>query len=224
MVQCRHMGNMTVIFDFDGTLANTVELIIDTYNMYSEELGYTKIKHSEIPALRRLGYKGAMKKKGIKLHSLPRIALKLSREMRKHMDQVEPYDGIVDVLKKLQSKGLTIGVLTSNQASTASEFFETHKFPKFDFVVSEKTFFGKDRALRKIMKRFDLDQDQVIYVGDEPRDVTASHKAGVQVMGVTWGLAGEEGFKHHAPDKLIKTPKDLQETILELAGLEEIED
>ena len=36
--------------------------------------------------------------------------------------------------------------------------------------------------------------NQVLYIGDEPRDVHASNKAGVQVIGVSWGLAGEEGL------------------------------
>lgn len=136
------------------------------------------------------------------------------------MDEVEPFAGIVDVLRELQKKGFSIGVLTSNQAVVANEFFEAHDFPKFDFVVSEKTLFGKDRALRRIIKRFGLEKNQVLYVGDEPRDVSASRKAGVQVLGVTWGLAGVEGFAQKMPDKLVNSPKDLLSTILELAGFE----
>jgi phosphoglycolate phosphatase len=83
--------------------------------------------------------------------------------------------------------------------------------------VSEKTIFGKDKALKKIIKRFDLDREQVLYVGDEPRDVTASHKAGIQAIGVSWGLAGSEGFEVIVPDKIVHTPKELIETIVELS-------
>lgn len=211
-------GRATVIFDFDGTLANTVDLIVRIYNEHAEAFGAEKVSEKEFNKLRKLGYKKAMKLKKIKYRVVPRVAMTVLKEMRLHMDEVEPYKGIVDVLHELKKKGFSIGVLTSNQAVIANEFFNAHKFPKFDFVVSEKTLFGKDRALRRIIKRYGLENNQVLYVGDEPRDVTASHKAGIQVLGVSWGLAGREGFRHHMPDKIVDTPRELQEVIFELAG------
>jgi len=137
----------------------------------------------------------------------------LSKEMHSHMDVVDPYDGIVEMLHQLQEIGYSIGVLTSNQTALVQEFFKKHNFPIFDFVVSEKTIFGKDKALKRIIKRYGLEKDQILYVGDEPRDVTASRKAGVHVIGVTWGLAGVEGFEKTAPDKLVKSPKELLNSI-----------
>lgn len=211
-------GRATVIFDFDGTLANTVDLIVRIYNEHAEMFGAEKVSEKEFNKLRKLGYKKAMKLKKIRYRAVPRVAMTVLKEMRLHMDEVEPYKGIVDVLHELKKKGFSIGVLTSNQAVIANEFFNAHKFPKFDFVVSEKTLFGKDRALRRIIKRYGLENNQVLYVGDEPRDVTASHKAGIQVLGVSWGLAGREGFRHHMPDKIVDTPRELQEVIFELAG------
>lgn len=210
-------GQATVIFDFDGTLANSVDLMFDLYNSHSEEFGYLPVDREEFPAIRRMGYAKAMRLKKIKARRLPKIISVLSREMRKSMDQVKPYDDIVSVLFELQSRGFSIGVLTSNQAALVQDFFKKHAFPNFDFVVSEKTIFGKDKALKKIIKRFDLDREQVLYVGDEPRDVTASHKAGIQVIGVSWGLAGNEGFEVIVPDKLVHTPKELLKTIVELS-------
>jgi phosphoglycolate phosphatase len=209
-------GQATVIFDFDGTLANSVDLMFDLYNSHSEEFGYLPIKHEEFPEIRRMGYVKAMRAKKLKARKLPRIISVLSKEMRKSMDQVKPYDDIVSVLVDLQKKGFSIGVLTSNQTALVQDFFKKHAFPNFDFVVSEKTIFGKDKALKKIIRRFGLETRQVLYVGDEPRDVTASHKAGIQVIGVTWGLAGSEGFEVIVPDKIVHTPKELLDTIAKL--------
>ena len=210
-------GRATIIFDFDGTLANTVDLVFRLYNDHASEFGYQKVKREEIPELRRMGYKKAMKLKGIKYRKAPKMAIIISRDMRQHMGEVEPYDGIVDVLSELQSKGFSIGVLTSNDASLVKEFFERHDFPSFDFIVSEKTYFGKEKALKRIMKRFELQKDQILYVGDEPRDVNSSHKAQIQVIGVTWGLGGEEGFEKNIPDEIVRTPKELLDTVLKLS-------
>lgn len=207
----------TVIFDFDGTLANSLELLFRLYNEHVPHFGYLPLEVSEFSELRRLGYKKAMKKKGIKVRLLPKMIVTIGREMRQRMDEVQPYDGIIEMLNSLQAQGFRIGVLTSNQAPLVKEFFAHHNFPEFDFVVSEKTLFGKDKALKKILKRFALDVDQVLYVGDEPRDVTACRKVGIPIIGVTWGLAGKEGFEAEAPDMLADTPKQLLDTIVQLA-------
>lgn len=212
------MNRTTVIFDFDGTLANSIDLVFRLYNEHVEQFGYLPLTKEEFPSLRRLGYKKAMKAKHIRYTMLPRIVVTIGREMRQHMDEVLPYDGIVEMLKGLRQNGFSIGVLTSNQASLVKEFFSKHNFPEFDFVVSEKTLFGKDKALKRILKRHGLHREQVIYVGDEPRDVVASHKAGIQVIGVSWGLGGVEGLQPAKPDVLVSTPQELLDTISRLAS------
>jgi phosphoglycolate phosphatase len=210
-------GRATVIFDFDGTLANSVDLMFELYNNYAPQFGYLPVERSEFSAIRRMGYTKAMRLKKIKARRLPKIIMTLSREMHSHIDRVRPYEGIVKVLHELKQSGFSIGVLTSNQAPLVEEFFQVHGFPEFDFVVSEKTIFGKDKALRKILKRFELRRDQVLYIGDEPRDVTASRKAGVMAIGVSWGLAGTEGFMNATPDYIVHTPKELLNTIVGLS-------
>ena len=96
------------------------------------------------------------------------------------------------------------------------EFLQTHHFPIFDFVVSEKTLFGKDKALRRIMKRHRLVREKVVYVGDEPRDVTACRKAGIKIVGVSWGFGGRQGLLATPPDVLIDTPTQLKAAITSL--------
>jgi phosphoglycolate phosphatase len=211
------MNNATIIFDFDGTLANSVDLMIDLYNSHASEFSYLPVEREEFPKLRRMGYAKAMRYKKIKARRLPKIVSVLSKEMRNSMHNVEPYNGIVEVLKELQTEGFSVGVLTSNQAALVEDFFVKHKFPNFDFVVSEKTIFGKDKALRKIIKRYSLDKNNILYVGDEPRDIVASHKAGVRAIGVSWGLASIEGFESIVPDALVHTPKELIKTIRSMA-------
>ena len=199
----------TVIFDFDGTLANSLELVFKLYNEHVDEFGYLPLDKSEFNALRKLGYKKAMRKKKVKMRMLPKMLVTIGREMRQRMDEVLPYEGIVAVIESLKSQGYSVGVLTSNQAPLVKEFFEKHEFPAFDFIVSEKTLFGKEKALRKIIKRYSLRKDSVIYVGDEPRDVAACRKAGIPIIGVSWGLAGNEGYLKAQPDVLVHTPKEL---------------
>lgn len=203
-----------MIFDFDGTLADTIELVFNLYNKVAPQFKSDTVTKAEIPTLLRLGYAKAAKQKHIRWSVIPRLVLYVSREMRKHMDEVKPYPGVVDCIKELQRHGCAVGVLTSNQEGLVRKFFADNQFPDFDFVVSEKTLFGKDKALRKIIRRRGLDAEQVFYVGDEPRDVVACRRIGVKVIGVSWGLAGPDGFGSDKPDHLVSTADQLKTVIM----------
>lgn len=209
--------DFTVIFDFDGTLADTIALVGRIYNEHAEQFGALPIDLAHLPEYRRLGYKGAMKKAHIRWTVLPRLVLFISKEMKAHMAEVKPYKGIVPMLEKFKKQGISTGVLTSNNEQLVREFFAAHNFPEFDFVISEKTMFGKEKALKKIVKRNKLDRERTIYVGDEPRDITGSQKAGLKVVGVTWGVGGKEAFEATPPDISVDAPAQLQETVLQLA-------
>lgn len=205
----------TIIFDFDGTLADTVSLMVRLYNAVAPAYGTVPVDPSEFDSLRKLGYKKAMKLKKIRFRILPKLALHISKEMKQHMDEVKPYDGVIPMLQDLRQRGVSIGILTSNNAALVQDFLAENNFPAFDFVVSEKTLFGKEKALKRIMKRHKLEKEQVIYVGDEPRDIISSKRAGVKVFGVTWGIGGREGLKKTPPDRLADTPKELSAHIIE---------
>ncbi len=204
----------TVIFDFDGTLANTVDLMIRLYNEYSEQFGTIKVEENEFESIREMGYKKAMKLKNVRLRKWPLMVRTMMREMKEQMAEVEPYEGIVETIEKLKEQGISVGVLTSNSTAIVHEFFRVHNFPPFDFVVSEKTFFGKEKALKRIMKHRKLNREDVMYVGDEPRDIASSKKAGVRSFGVTWGLGGRTGLKKQPPDRLVDTPDELYREII----------
>ncbi len=204
----------TVIFDFDGTLANTVELIARLYNEHAGEFGVLPVKEDEFESLREMGYKKAMKLKKVRFSRLPKMVRTILKEMRQQMGEVEPYEGIIEVLERLKARGISIGVLTSNESGLVHEFLRVHNFPSFDFVVSEKTYFGKEKALKRIMKRRGLNREDVIYVGDEPRDIVSSKKAGVRSFGVTWGLGGRTGLMKSPPDHLVNTPDELYQEIV----------
>jgi len=207
-------NKFTVIFDFDGTLANSLDLVARLYNENAHKYGALPIDMNDLPEYRKLGYKKAMKKAKIRWTVLPRLVLFVSREMKKHMGEVKPYDGVVDVLNEIQEQGISIGVLTSNDGALVHDYLEKNNFPVFDFIVSEKTMFGKEKALKRIMKRHGLQRERVVYVGDEPRDITACNKAGIKVIGVTWGVGGREGLASTPPDWLVDTPNELMDTIL----------
>ncbi len=206
--------DLTVIFDFDGTLANTLDLIVRIYNDHAEQLGMNPVTPDQFSDLRTMGYKKAMKHLNIRWFVVPRLIMLVRKEMKAHMGEVKPYRGAIPMLVALKQAGVGIGVLTSNEHALVQEFLQANDFPAFDFVVSEKTVFGKEKALERIIERHKLSKDHVIYVGDEPRDVASSKKAGVRVYGVTWGLGGVEAMEPAEPDMLFSKMSELKKALL----------
>jgi len=80
-------------------------------------------------------------------------------------------------------------------------------------VVGYPKFFGKGKALRRIMRAERLERSDVLYVGDEVRDVEAAKKAGVAVAAATWGFHAETLLRESRPDYVIADPSQLAELI-----------
>lgn len=200
---------ITVIFDFDGTLADTIALVMRIYNEHAESFSAEKVESSELSGLRKLGYRRALKAKHIKWHHLPKLVAFVRKEMKQHMGEVQPYPGVVSMLHQLKERGVTIGVLTSNDQALVQDFFVAHGFPLFDFIVSDHSIFGKDKALYRIMSRHGLGRENVVYVGDEARDIIASKKAGIRSIGVGWGGGGREMLEKVNPTILVDSVDEL---------------
>ena len=73
--------------------------------------------------------------------------------------------------------------------------------------------FGKERVLRQIIRKNQLNPAQVIYVGDETRDVEAARKTAIRVIAVGWGFNTSQALARHQPDFLIQRPGELVEVV-----------
>ncbi len=105
-----------------------------------------------------------------------------------------------------------MGILSSNQLSNIESFFVNKNLPLasvFAFWRCEKQLFGKDRALMALMKEQKIQPSQVLYFGDQVRDVEACQRAGVAVAAVSWGFASEELLASSQPNFLINQPSEI---------------
>ena len=79
----------------------------------------------------------------------------------------------------------------------------------FSFVVGYPRLFGKGKALRRIVRAGRLGRPEVLYVGDEVRDVEAARTAGVAAAAVTWGFHSESLLRGSGPDHVLTAPTEL---------------
>jgi len=205
------MKKTMFVFDFDGTIADSLHMGIDLYNNHvAEKLKCKKIEKNEIEDLKGRNTYKLLKDHDINLIKLPILLYRLKKLMSQKMGDIPLIDGIKQVLISLNKMGYKMGVLTSNNKKNVDDFLNHYELRNlFEFIYSEKNVFGKDKAIKRVMKIENL--DKVIYVGDETRDIEACKKVGVPIISVGWGFNTSANLKKHDPDYFIEDPKELLE-------------
>lgn len=198
-----------VIFDFDGTIANSFGEVVRILNGMAADYGFERIKKSDTLRFREMSAREIMAEIKIPKWKLLAIARKSKVVFNSCLPKIPLVRGMAGILKELDRRDFILGVLSSNSKENIEKFLELKKITSFDFIYSENNFFGKDKKLKKIMKKYGFIPGEVYYAGDEARDIEAAKKAGVSSVAVTWGFNTKKILKKHSPDNLIEKPKDL---------------
>jgi HAD superfamily hydrolase (TIGR01549 family) len=129
--------------------------------------------------------------------------------MRGNITQLQLIDGMGEILAELRRHVRCFGILTSNATENVDLFLRTHGLrDQFDFISSTSKLTGKAKHLKAIRKTFSLKNEELLYIGDELRDVKASQKAGIPIAAVTWGFNSRESLAASKPNYLFDTPRD----------------
>ncbi|MEM9226478.1 MAG: HAD-IA family hydrolase [Verrucomicrobiota bacterium] len=198
-----------LVFDFDGTLADTFNLAWEIFNELSSVYGYRKIDKEDLAKARDMTMAQFIKAFRISRLKIPKMLKEGKRRLAHRIEDISPIEGIQEVLPQLREQYPTLGILTSNSKQNVSSFLKQHDLDFFDFISTVPKLSGKAKSLRAIMRTYTLDPVEVIYVGDESRDMKAALKAGVHGAGVMWGFNSEKALRLYTPKWLIKEPKKL---------------
>lgn len=202
------MGYSLVLWDFDGTLADTLSLGMEVYNEIAERHHFVKL--SDPSALREMKLRDALKFLGIPLWRVPGLVHEIIGQQKDRMPQVRLYPGIDVVLKQLQQEGLSLGIVSSNSEQNVRLCLAANGCEQyFKWIIGQSKLFGKHRALRLTMARQAVSREEVVYVGDEVRDIAAAQRLGIAVAAVTWGFNAESLLACHQPTYLITEPSQL---------------
>jgi len=201
-----------IIYDFDGTIADTLHAAVAIYNRMAHEKGFRVVDENNLEFLRGKEARAVLKELGMSMYQVPSLILRGRRELKHSIENLRIFPGMGDLLNKLKSRGYKQGILTSNSEENVRAFLRKNAIDIFDFIHSG-SIFGKGRALKKTMKENHFAPQEVIYVGDETRDIEAAKSAGVKIVSVSWGYNSKEVLEKNNPDWLISRPEELLEAV-----------
>jgi len=198
-----------IVWDFDGTLANTMALALATYNDLAARHGFRQV--DDPTAVQGMGARVFLKQHGIPLPSLAREYLAATRH---RMQEIQLFDGLPDLVRMLKASGCRQGVLSSNSAENIGVCLRANAVEDvFDFVVGYPRLFGKGRAIRRLLKKEGIEPTQFLYIGDEVRDVEAARQAGVDIAAAAWGFHTPEQLSQESPTYLWSSPNDAAQAL-----------
>jgi phosphoglycolate phosphatase len=203
---------MNIIFDFDGTLADSLPLVID---IAGHMLGKDHLlNQTDIAKLRKMSATEILKYSGIPYWKVLIILVKGKAIFAKRLDELPLFAGMPEVVKQLHTDGHKLYLVSSNNEQIIRKVLRSKGLEdQFDSVYGNVAIFSKARALRKVLKDKKINHKDCIYIGDEVRDVEAAKKAGIPVIAVTWGYNSQDAIKRQKPDYIVKTPEEITQAI-----------
>ena len=199
----------TIIFDFDGTIAQTLHLLLYLPEELLRLTAVKEITHAEIDYLKRHGILKFLQLLRVSPLRLPKMITELQRLFARHIHNIPLVEGITDALESLHNRPAQIGIITSNTRQNVEAYLEFHQLNMVSFVYADRSILGKHRVISRALKERRIDPDTTLYIGDEVRDVEAARKSGIRSVAVTWGFSHREALEQAKPDWIFDTPAEL---------------
>lgn len=199
-----------LIFDFDGTIADTLPLYLDILyrGRTSSKSTITEEKMVQLrkaPLVRLVGHLD------VPPFSRARILWVRWKHLHKRVGEAKPFDDMCEILVRLHKEGHKLFVLSTNYERNVRAFLRVQKLEEYFSGVYHCGVFTKARGLRRIMARHGLGKQSTYYIANEPLDMRAARLAGVHGVAVTWSGQEPQALAAEHPQAMLHKPDELLE-------------
>ncbi|OED30338.1 HAD family hydrolase [Methanosphaera sp. WGK6] len=196
------------IFDFDGTLVNTLEDSVIAYNKALQKHGKKEYKYEKIE---NINFKDFIKNMGSNEEILDTYEKIYQKSKNKH---TKAYPGIKEVLEKLDNTPEYELAICSNRIQNLLNIQTEKLFSNINF----KYIIGHNKGeeykphpamINKILDNENYSPEEIIYVGDRMTDIITAQNVGIDCVIVTWGQGDNTTYQHNYPLKIINNAEEL---------------
>ena len=198
-----------VIFDFDGTLADTFAFFLSVFNDVARRYRFREIVPGEIDALRQLSARELMRHVRLSAWKLPFVTRAFLSRMKARPEGVGLFDGVDAVLATLAADGVTLAIVSSNSYDNVVRVLGPHNAGLIAHYECGASVFGKAARLKRVLRRAGVQAVEAIYIGDQSTDHDAASAVGMPFGAVAWGFADIAALRKRAPAREFATVAQL---------------
>lgn len=202
-----------VVFDFDGTLVDSKDVFISAWNKLADKNSFKQIRSEDLEKIKKLSIKERGRMLDFPMYKMPVFISQFYKLYKESLQDVHLFDGIKEMLHGLEDKGYQMAIISSNSREIIQQFLERNDMTTISDVLCSNRIFGKDQLLKRFMKDKGLEADDIIYVGDEERDILACKKTGIPIIWVSWGYDAFEAIEATNPEYKVYSPEEILEVI-----------
>ncbi len=187
-----------VIFDFDGTLADSAAWMMRAVNPMARRYGFKTVTDEEIEMLRGRSTREVIRYLGVSPWKLPLIARAGKKLMAADAHTIPLFPETAKMLRALHGAGVKIAVVSSNSEQVIRRVLGPELSELISLYACGASLFGKARKFKQVTAR-GVSRDKVICIGDETRDIEAARAVGLDCGAVGWGYAKPSILAEHRP-------------------------
>lgn len=203
-----------VIFDFDGTLADSGEWFLSIADHLAERFKFRRVAPDEVEGLRGRTSREVIRDLGIPRWKLPAIGRYVHALLAQQTDRIALFEGVAPLLEQLVASGVRIALVTSNAEDNVRAILGPANAALIDWFECGATLFGKAPRYRRVLRKSGVAVADAISIGDETRDVVAAKKVGICSGAVLWGYANRDVLTRLQPDLLFDDPAQVARQLL----------
>lgn len=203
-----------LIFDFDWTIADTFDLVVEWVNLLAPKFGYTPIADEEIPLLKEKTLPELLREHGVALRMTPFLSWLLKRYIQKNIHRVTLIPWIQELIEDLHTKWWEMWIVSSNSVKNIEHILLTYALRKpFSYIHSTRAIFWKNRTLKKYCSLHTVKNCQCVYIADEVRDVKACQRINFPIISVAWWYNSAQLLTREGAMLVVSDPKELLNSI-----------
>jgi phosphoglycolate phosphatase len=203
-----------IIFDFDGTLADTLPWYTGIVNKVADKYKFKRVQKSEWEIVRGYDVNKLFKYLDVPLWKIPVIVKHLRTLLAKDINQVSLFKGIDYLLKLLANNGVMLAIVTKNSYENVSKILGSECSGLIKYYECGVSIFGKKVKLKKVLRKSGIPLSESIYIGDEIGDSEAATKVNIAFGAVSWGYNTIESLKAHTPKEIFVSIDEIVEKII----------
>jgi phosphoglycolate phosphatase len=211
------MNHQLIIFDFDGTLADTYPWLVNTFDEAAIKYRFKRLDRNNLDALRDQSARQLMRNHEIPFWKLPFIVRYMRSLMKRDIAGIALFPGIETALHDLANSGAILAIVTTNSRENVIKVLGPENAKLFRYIECASVF-GKRAKLRRILNKSQIAPKAAILIGDEIRDAQAAKEAGIFFGAVSWGYNHIDSLVLHGAEKVFTHTEELSKKLMRRLG------